>query len=549
MSDAVGANALKSATRVLKAFPVLLVVAILAAAASSVIPAAAQSVAAPPTNVRVVNGFNPGEVIITWSSSHGATHYRVGCVNMDRDYPRAKASVTGNWRQAFVFVDIDAPNVSPDRPAYTLYGLQEGAYHACTVLSNSSRYGQPTWPGPPYWQYLTVADHGGACPVVAPAPPPITGRPLTIAEVTQLVKPAIADVTVFYPDGGAGGGTGFIVSSDGLMVTNRHVVDDIDTVTAKIEAAGGEPLEFAGRVLGKGILTDLAVVQLSSNRPFNTLQLGDSSRVEYGDEVTAWGFPISNHLGAAPTLTRGIVSAPHRIFEDTDWIQIDADVNPGNSGGPLIDRFGNVIGVNTAAYEQLGDRIISGINLAIASNEVRDRLDTYIAGGPSQATYRNLRWDYGYSIDIPRGWFISGESGQGLTRQFSLFEAYGGERSAIIRTFRLSPPFADPNAELGYLTDFFVDFYLPLVAEGNEWDYLEVVSAQPAVTGDRNFFRIEYRSREAEGECTRSHVALTGISSNFPDKPFGFVTDFAVCEKVFATYGSERETILATFRP
>ena len=355
---------------------------------------------------------------------------------MDRDYPKAKASVTGNWRQAFVFVDVDAPNVSPDQATYTLYGLQEGAYHACTVLSNSSRYGQPTWPTP-YWQYITATDHGGSCPTVTPAPPSVTGRPLTIAEVTRLVKPAIADVTVFFPEGGAAGGTGFIVRSDGLMITNRHVVDDIDTVTAKIETADGELLEFIGRVLGKGILTDLAVVQLSSNRPFNTLQLGDSSQVAYGDDVTAWGFPISHHLGAAPTLNRGIVSAPHRVFDDTDWIQIDADINPGNSGGPLIDRFGNVIGVNTAGYEQLGDRIISGINLAIASNEVKDRLDTYVAGGPSQATYRNLRWGYGYSIDIPRGWFISGESAQGLTRQFSLFEAYGGQRSSVLRTFRI----------------------------------------------------------------------------------------------------------------
>ena len=540
---------MKSAMILLRVFPVFLVVAILAAAASSVIPAEAQSAAAPPTNVRVVNGFNPGEVIITWSSSHGATHYRVGCVNMDRDYPKAKASNTGNWRQGFVYVDVDAPNVSPDRPTYTLYGLQEGAYHACTVLANSSRYGQPTWPNAPYWQYLTLTDHGGSCPTVAPAPPPVTGRPLTIAEVTQLVTPAIADVTVYFPDGAAAGGTGFIVRPDGLMITNRHVVDDIDTVTAKFETADGESLEFTGRVLGKGILTDLAVVQLSSNRSFSTLQLGDSSQVAYGDEVTTWGFPISHHLGAAPTLNRGIVSAPYRVFDDTDWIQIDADINPGNSGGPLIDRFGNVIGVNTAGYEQLGDRIISGINLAIASHEVRDRLDTYLAGGPSQATYRNLRWDYGYSIDIPKGWYISGESGQSVTRQFSQFEAYGGQRSSIIRTFRISPPFVNPNVELDYLAGFFVDFYLPIVAESNEWDYLEVVSARPVVMGGHNFYRVEYQSREAEEECTRSHVALTSISSSFPGKPFGFVTDFAICEEALADYGAEREAILNSFRP
>ena len=215
----------------------------------------------------------------------------------------------------------------------------------------------------------------------------------------------------------------------------------------------------------------------------------------------------------------------------------------------MIDRFGNVIGVNTAGYEQLGDRIISGINLAVASNEVKDRLSTYVAGGPSQATYRNLRWDYGYSIDIPRGWFISGESGQSLTRQFSLFEAYGGERSSVLRTFRIAPPFGDPSVELGFLTGFFVNLYLPLVAEGNEWDYLEVVSARPVVMGGHNFFRVEYRSREAEGECMRSHVALTSISSSFPSKPFGFVTDFAICEEVLTTYGTERETILRTFRP
>lgn len=540
---------MKSAMRLLKALPVLLVVAILAAAVSSVMPAEAQSTAAPATNIRAVNGFNPGEVIITWNSSHGATHYRVGCVNMDRDYPKAKASNTRNWRQAFVYVDVDAPNVSPDRPTYTLYGLQEGAYHACTVLANSSRYGQPTWPNSPYWQYLTITDHGGSCPVVAPAAAPITGRPLTIAEVSRLVRPALVHVTGLDEDGPTGFGSGFVIRSDGLMITNRHVVDDGENIIARLETPDGELMEFSGRVLGKGILTDLAAVQLNSNRVFNTVELGNSEAVAYGDPVSAWGFPISSHLGTDPTLTTGIVSAPHRIIYDGDWIQIDADVNPGNSGGPLLDRFGNVIGVNTAGYEQLGDRIISGINLAIVSNEVRERLSSYEAGGPSQATYRNLRWGYGYSIDIPRGWFISGESGQGLTRQFSLFEAYGGERSSVLRTFRISQPFVDPNVELGNLTRFFVTLYLPFVAIGNEWDYFEVVSARPVVMGGHNFFRVEYRSREAEGECTRSHVALTSISSSFPSKPFGFVTDFAVCEEVLAAYGAEREAILASFRP
>ena len=90
---------------------------------------------------------------------------------------------------------------------------------------------------------------------------------------------------------------------------------------------------------------------------------------------------------------------------------------------------------------------------------------------------------------------------------------------------------------------------MDLVAEGNEWDYLEKVSAGPVNIGGQVFFRLEYRSREAEDECTRSHVALVSISSSHPSKPFGFVTDFAVCEDVLNQYNAERESILATFKP
>ena len=533
----------------IKLIATLSILVISVAFISGVVPADARDRAAPATNIVAFNGHNPGELTLEWDAAFGATHYRIGCVNLDRDYPRAKATVTGNWRQAFVYVDVEAQNLSPARPSHTLHGLQEGAYHACTVLTNSARYGQPTWPTNPAWQFLTVTDHGGSCPAFELTVAPDTTEPLSVAQVGQLVRPAIANLTVMPSDGNTYGGTGFIVRSDGLMVTNRHVVDDAETVTAEMFLANGETIEFTGKVLGKGILADLAAVQLSSNRTFSILELGDSDALGYGDEVSAWGYPISSHLGTAPTLNTGIVSAPHRIFDDTDWIQIDALINPGNSGGPLLDRFGNVIGVNTAGYEQLGNRIITGINLAIASNEVRDRLATYEAGGPDQATYRNLRWGYGYSIDIPKGWYISGESGEGLTRQFSLFEAYGLERTAIIRTFRITPPYTDRNTELRFLTGFIWTVYMDLVAEGNEWVHFEKVSIRPVSIGGHNFFRLEYRSRVAEDECMRSHVALVSISSSHPEKPFGFMTDFAVCEDVLTEHGAERISILNSFRP
>ena len=510
---------MSSTLRLLKPLAILCAAIVLVAVVSSTVPAEAQSTAAPTTNIRATNGFNPGEVIVTWDSAHGATHYRVGCVNMDRDYPRAKDSVTGNWRQAFVYVDVDAPNVSADRPTYTLYGLQENAYHACIVLTNSSRYGQPTWPNYPYWQYLTLTDHGGSCPTVAPAPPVITGQPLTIAEVSQIVRPALVRILATNSDGDTGQGSGFVVRSDGLVVTNRHVVDDAETVTANLETVDGEMVEFSGRVLGKGILTDLAVIKLSSNRSFNPVDLGDSDAVAYGDEVTAWGYPASSFLGSDPTLTRGIISSPHRIFEDTDYVQSDAGLGPGNSGGPLADRFGRVIGVNTAVVlAQAGDGTVlqvPGASLSVASNEVRDRLTTYEEGGPTRAKYQNLRYGYGYGMDIPAGWYLSEESGESLTAQFTAFAAYGGERGADILTLRLRGRYADSSQALAAVAGGYWISILPDFAE--DWYLFEPVSAPRLVRiGDQIFAHMEYRYQPDEEACIRSEVALASVSSDFP---------------------------------
>ena len=134
---------------------------------------AAVSVAASPAgNITAVNGRNTGEAVISWDPAPGATHYRIGCVNLVRDLPRAKASNTGDWREAFLYFDVEAQNLDPVRPTYIFPGLQEGVYHACTVLSNNSRYGKPTWPeAPNYWQYLTITDRGGACPICAATSP------------------------------------------------------------------------------------------------------------------------------------------------------------------------------------------------------------------------------------------------------------------------------------------------------------------------------------------------------------------------------------------
>ena len=141
-------------------------------------PLSAQSGAPATDNIIVSDGVNPGEVVISWDAVPQATHYRIGYVNMVQDYPVAKASVTGEWIEAFVYVDVNARNftVSGGRVQYTLRRLAQGDRHAFTVLTSSNHVNTKesfnsefSWPSNPRWQFHDVADHGGACPPVGTA--------------------------------------------------------------------------------------------------------------------------------------------------------------------------------------------------------------------------------------------------------------------------------------------------------------------------------------------------------------------------------------------
>ena len=139
------------------------------------------------TDIRVRDGAQPGEVVISWDAVPPATHYRIGYVNMETDYRRAKASVTGDWLEAFVYVDVDARNftVSGGRVEYTIPRLAQGVYHAFTVLtsddfvdtgSGGEVRSSFSWPSP-RWDYLTVQDWGGACPTAGGPQPTPTPSP------------------------------------------------------------------------------------------------------------------------------------------------------------------------------------------------------------------------------------------------------------------------------------------------------------------------------------------------------------------------------------
>ena len=171
-----------------------------------------------------------------------------------------------------------------------------------------------------------------------------------------------------------GQGSGFIISSDGYILTNNHVVGDADKITVKLS----DGREMNARRIGSDPLSEVAVIKIEAdNLPF--LELGNSSELEIGE----WVIAVGNPFGLTETVTVGVVSAKGRsnlkIAEYEDFIQTDAAINPGNSGGPLLDIEGKVIGINTAIFSQSGGYM--GIGFAIPVNMAKAIKNQLIANG------------------------------------------------------------------------------------------------------------------------------------------------------------------------
>jgi serine protease Do len=177
-------------------------------------------------------------------------------------------------------------------------------------------------------------------------------------------------------------GTGFIISKDGYILTNNHVVED----ATKIEVVlyGDDPdMTYTAKVVGRDPLTDSALIQLveKPNHALQEARFGDSSQVEAGD----WVMAIGNPFGYDHTVTVGVISATSRAFRVTtgrsnDMLQTDAAINPGNSGGPLLNLRGEVIGMNTAIITNARSEGNIGIGFAVPSNTIRDLLPQLHSG-------------------------------------------------------------------------------------------------------------------------------------------------------------------------
>jgi len=171
-------------------------------------------------------------------------------------------------------------------------------------------------------------------------------------------------------------GTGFIISRDGFILTNNHVVEDATKIEVVLYGDDSD-ISYQAKVIGRDPLTDSALIQLTEkpNRPLPEAKFGDSSQVEAGD----WVMAIGNPFGYDHTVTVGVISATSRAFRVTDgrsndMLQTDAAINPGNSGGPLLNLRGEVIGINTAIITNARNEGNIGIGFAVPSNTVRDLL-------------------------------------------------------------------------------------------------------------------------------------------------------------------------------
>jgi serine protease Do len=158
-------------------------------------------------------------------------------------------------------------------------------------------------------------------------------------------------------------GSGFIIDPSGLIVTNNHVIAEADEVTVILN----DGTDLKAEIVGRDTKTDLALLKVKSDKPLKAVKFGDSDKLRLGEWVVAIGNPFS--LGG--TVTAGIVSARNRDIESgpyDNYIQTDAAINRGNSGGPLFNLDGEVIGVNTAIYSPSGGSI--GIGFAVPSRTV-----------------------------------------------------------------------------------------------------------------------------------------------------------------------------------
>lgn len=255
---------------------------------------------------------------------------------------------------------------------------------------------------------------------------------LSVEEIAKRVGPSIVGISCttvtrsyFGQQTSQSSGSGIIIAADGYIVTNNHVIEGASTITVKLTTGN----EYAAEVVGRDEKTDIAVIKIAAQEELRVAVIGDSDTVEVGELAVAIGNPLASELFG--TVTAGVISGVNRTMtvgqRDMTLIQTDAAISPGNSGGALINKYGEVIGINSV---KLVDEAAEGLGFAIPMNEavpiVQDlKTYGYVKGRPmigvsvreitrELAYYNNLLVEEGlYVMSVTEG---SGAANAGITR-------------------------------------------------------------------------------------------------------------------------------------
>ena len=243
-------------------------------------------------------------------------------------------------------------------------------------------------------------------------------------------------------------GSGFIIDENGIVITNNHVIQGADDIIVRVDG----DKEFKAEVLGADPLSDIAVLKLDTKEKFKPVKFGDSDKARIGD----WVIAIGNPFGLGGTVTSGIISARNRSIGLTryeDYIQTDASINQGNSGGPLFNMDGDVIGINTAILGRSGS---IGIGFSIPSNSAKIVIDQLIEFGETK-----------------RGWL--GVRIQDVTKEIAEVEQLDKPRGALVASVAENSPSAKAGVKAG---DIILEFDGEKI---NEMKELPIIVARTAV--------------------------------------------------------------------
>ena len=279
-------------------------------------------------------------------------------------------------------------------------------------------------------------------------------------------------------------GSGFIIDEKGIVVTNNHVIQDAEGIIVRVNG----DKEYKAKVVGADPLSDIAVLQLDTKEKFVPVKFGDSDKARIGD----WVIAIGNPFGLGGTVTSGIISARNRsigLSRYEDYIQTDASINSGNSGGPLFDMNGDVIGINTAILGRSGS---IGIGFSIPSNSATIVINQLLEFGETK-----------------RGWL--GVRIQDVTKEIADVEKLDEPRGALVASVADNSPSDKAGVKAG---DIILEFNGEIIQEMKE---LPIIVAKTEV-GKKVDVKIWRNKKEIIKKITLGRLE-TSEDFNVTEKP------------------------------